>query len=89
MFRTIPLSIIRSFSLYTQQCIYHTGLLTAREQDQDGTQFHPEPARCRHAVGMSDCTLFLLECNNYLYGGKIPSYEANSCSGSQDISHNG
>jgi len=26
MFRTVPLSIIRSFSLYTQQC--HTGLLT-------------------------------------------------------------
>jgi hypothetical protein len=34
MFRTVPLSIIRSFSLYTQQC----------EQDQDGTQFHPDPA---------------------------------------------
>jgi len=26
MFRIVPLSIIRSFSLYTQQC--HTGLLT-------------------------------------------------------------
>ena len=71
MFRTVPLSIIRSFSLYTQQWymsyslrvgsgrnfpvparrlsanlydiyhnssgIYHTGLLTACEQDQDGT----------------------------------------------------
>ena len=33
MFRTVPLSIIRSFSLYTQQCICHT----ASEQDQDGT----------------------------------------------------
>ena len=32
MFRTVPLSIIRSFSLYTQH-----GLLTACEQDQDGT----------------------------------------------------
>ena len=29
MFRTVPLYIIRSFSLYTQQCICHTGLLTA------------------------------------------------------------
>jgi len=63
MFRTVPLSIIMSFSLYTQQrymsyrfadslraescsqaahctssnSIGHTGLLTACEQDQDGT----------------------------------------------------
>ena len=39
MFRTIPLSSIGSFSLYTQQWygIGHTGLLTACEQDQDGT----------------------------------------------------
>jgi len=46
MFRTVPLSIIRSFALYTQQwCMCHTGLLTACEQDQDGTQFRPDPAR--------------------------------------------
>jgi len=32
MFRTVPLSIIGSFSLYTQQ-------------DQDGTEFRPDPAR--------------------------------------------
>ena len=25
--------------------ICHTGLLTACEQDQDGTEFHPDPAR--------------------------------------------
>ena len=38
MFRTVPLSIIRSISLYTQQWyMSHTGLLTACEQDQDGT----------------------------------------------------
>jgi len=38
MFRTVPLSIIRSFSLYTHSNgICHTGLLTACEQDQDGT----------------------------------------------------
>jgi len=34
MFRTVPLSIIRSFSLYTQ----HNGVChTPFEQDQDGT----------------------------------------------------
>ena len=33
MFRTVPLSIIRSFSL------------TACEQGQDGRQFHPDAAR--------------------------------------------
>ena len=44
MFQTVPLSIIRSFSLYTgvfhcthNNSICHTGLLTACEQDQDGT----------------------------------------------------
>jgi len=33
MFRKVPVSIIRSFSLYTHQwyCIYHTGLRTASE----------------------------------------------------------
>ena len=36
MFRTVPLSIICSFSLYTQQWC-HTCLLTACEQDQDGS----------------------------------------------------
>jgi len=41
MFRTVPLSIIRSFSLYTHQ--WHmsyrlAGLLTACEQDQGETQ---------------------------------------------------
>jgi hypothetical protein len=48
MFRTVPLSTIRSFSLYMQQwyiCVCHTGLLTVCEQDQDGTDFHPDPAR--------------------------------------------
>jgi len=35
MFRTVPLSIIRSFSLYTHQWYIHTGLLTACEQDHD------------------------------------------------------
>ena len=37
MFRTVSLPIIRSFSLYHSNCIRHTSLLTACEQDQDGT----------------------------------------------------
>jgi len=37
MFRTVPLSIIKGFSLCIQQC--HTGLLTACEQEQDGTSW--------------------------------------------------
>jgi hypothetical protein len=45
MFRTVPLSIIRSFSLYTQQRYMSYNLLTACDQDQDGTQFHPDPSR--------------------------------------------
>jgi hypothetical protein len=40
MFRTVPLSTIRSYSLYTQQWyICHTGLQTAFEQDQDGRSY--------------------------------------------------
>jgi len=38
MFRTVTLSTIRCFSLYTQQWYMSC------EQDQDGTQFHPDPA---------------------------------------------
>ena len=45
MFRTVPLSIIRSFHCTPSNGICHTGLLTACEQDQDGTAFHPDPAR--------------------------------------------
>jgi len=37
MFRTVPLSTISSFLLYTQQWYMSSGLLTACEQDQDGT----------------------------------------------------
>ena len=44
MFRTVPLYIIRSFSLYKHNNgVGHTGLLTACEQDQDVTRFHPDP----------------------------------------------
>jgi hypothetical protein len=37
MFWTVPLFIIRSYSLYTQQWYRSTGLQTAFEQDEDGT----------------------------------------------------
>jgi len=40
MFRTVPLSFIRSFSLYTQQWFMSYNFLTACEQDQ----FRPDPA---------------------------------------------
>jgi len=43
MFRTVPLSIIRSFSLYTQQW-YMSYRLADSKQDQDGTVFRPDPA---------------------------------------------
>jgi len=36
MFQAVSLSIIRSFSLYTQQWYMSYRLLTACEQDQDG-----------------------------------------------------
>ena len=41
VFRTVPVSIIRSFSTVRTHSngICHTCLLTACEQDQDGTQF--------------------------------------------------
>jgi len=37
MFRTVPLSIITSFHCTHSNAICHTGLLTACEQDQEGT----------------------------------------------------
>ena len=37
MFRTVPLFIIRSFSLYTQQWYMSYRFADSCEQDQDGT----------------------------------------------------
>jgi len=45
LFRTVPLSIIRGFSRTHSNGICHRGLLTAGEQDQNGTQFRPDPTR--------------------------------------------
>ena len=46
MFWTVPLSIIRKFFHCTHSNgVCHTVLLTACEQDQDGTRFRPDPAR--------------------------------------------
>ena len=55
MFRTVPLSIIKCFSLYTQQWYM---LYTACKQDQNGTQlasdpFHPDPA-CKLSAYLYD-----------------------------------
>jgi len=45
MFWTVPLSIIRSFFYCTHSNgMCYIGLLTACKQDQDGTEFHPDPA---------------------------------------------
>jgi len=54
MFRTVPVSIIRSFSLYTQ----HTGLLAACEQDQDGTLFCPDPTRKLYNMLVYHCCVY-------------------------------
>jgi hypothetical protein len=40
-----------SFTVHT--AMVHTGLLTACEQDQDGTQFHPDPA-CKLSANLYD-----------------------------------
>jgi len=46
MFRKVSLSIIRSFFHCTHSnCICHTDLLTACEQDQDGTTVPPSKVR--------------------------------------------
>jgi len=60
MFRTIPLSIIRNFSLYTQQGICHAGLLTACRQDQDGNEFQPDPVRklSTNLYGIYHCCVY-------------------------------
>ena len=43
MFRTVPLSIIRSlFTVYSAMVLCHTDLQTAFEQDQDGCPKHVE-----------------------------------------------
>ena len=46
MFRTVPLSIIRSFSLYTQQWYMSYRLqLQLASRLKTVLQFHPDPAR--------------------------------------------
>jgi len=45
MFWTVPLSIIRSLTLYIQQWYTSYRFADSCKQDQDGTQFHPDPAR--------------------------------------------
>ena len=51
MFRTPPLSIIRSFfHCKHSKGVCHTGLLTACEQDQYRTWFRPDPARMLYDI---------------------------------------
>jgi len=46
MFRTVPLSIIRNFSLYTQQQYMSYSLqLQLASRIRTEPQFHPDPAR--------------------------------------------
>jgi len=54
MFRTVPLSILRSFFHCTHSNgIRHTYLLTAYKRDQEGTEFHPDPA-CKLSAKLYD-----------------------------------
>jgi hypothetical protein len=63
MFRTFPLSIIRSFSLYIQQWYMSYRLLTACKQDQNGTGFHPDPA-CRLSATCMTYTIAVCTVKN-------------------------
>ena len=45
MFRTLPLSIIRSFSLYTQQCYMSYRFVDSLRAGSGRNRFRPEPAR--------------------------------------------
>jgi hypothetical protein len=45
MFRTIPLSIIRSFSPYTQQMVYVIQVCRQLWAGSGWNQFHPDPTR--------------------------------------------
>jgi len=59
VFRTVPLSIIKRFSLYTQQCICHTDLLTACEQQAVSKSVWHIPSLCvqwkTHDDGQRNC----------------------------------
>jgi len=45
MFRTVPMSIIRSFSLYTQQWYMSYGFTDSLRAGSGRSQFRPDPAR--------------------------------------------
>jgi hypothetical protein len=80
MFRTVSLSIIRSSHCTHSSDIYHTGLLTACEQDQDGT----EPTRCTNFSNL------LLEWNSTCFGQFLyPSSGVFHCTHSNVIWHAG
>jgi len=84
MFRTIPLSIIRSFHCTHSNGICHTVLLTACEQDQDGTAvweisesswFYYKNIRCRSSEcqiqKVSSTKLFICNPTKCIHGTHI------------------
>ena len=56
MFQTVPLSIIRSFHRKHSNGMCHKVLLTACEQDQDRTEFRPDPVR--KLYGINHCCAY-------------------------------
>jgi hypothetical protein len=53
MFRTVPLSIISSYSLYAQQWCMSYRQLSSRIRME--LQFHPDPAAARKLYGIYHC----------------------------------
>jgi len=59
MFRTVPLSIIRSFSLYTQQLYMSYRFADSLQTGSGWNTFHPDPA-CKLSANLYD--IYLLLC---------------------------
>jgi len=72
MFRTIPLSIIRSFSLYTQQLYMSYRFADSCEQDQDGT-VRPDPAR-KLSANLYDIQLLFVQWKTHDGQRKCPKH---------------
>ena len=88
MFRTVPLSIIRSLALYTQQFVQVIGvLLTACQRDQD----RPHIYRAVLIIKPTRCTNFsnlFQEQNSTCFGQFLwPSSGVQYCTHSRGICH--
>jgi len=88
-FRTVPLSIIRSFSLYTSNCIYHTGLLTTCEQTCFGQFLCPSSGVFHSTHSSGICHIGLLTtCEQTCFGQFLcPSSGIFHCTHSNDMSY--